>query len=573
MHTKSNRYDVVIAGGGLAGLTVALQLKQMRPSLSVLVLEKRKENAPVATHKVGESLSELGAYYLREVLHLKEYLISCQLRKFGFRFFFSPELADDITRRVEVGSKIFNPFPSHQVDRGYLENDLVNICRGQGVEVLLGAKVTSIELAKGGHTIHYEQENCSHQISTQWLVDASGRNSFLKRKLGLEKEIDHTINASWFRLDANIDIDYWSDDLNWRNFVDPDRRRLATNHLMGEGYWVWIIPLVEGRTSIGIVADPRYHPFSEFNSFEKSMNWLEKYEPLAASMLSVHRSKVMDFKVMKDFAYDTKQFYSSDKWALAGEAGAFLDPLYSPGSDFIGLSNTWISDLIVRDLDAEDIALRVLLYDHAHKQLFRGWATLYRDMYGLFGKTQVMLMKIIWDWASYWAIPNVMFANGGYVDLEVIKQYSSANKSIGQRFGQLNDNMQRLFRVWGQYPVKSLCNHQQNVFDLACLHRLQSELGRQYSRDELIPKIESNMIILEQIAAEIFRKVSNQLYDTSPDMRVDPYHMKIDDGKEQLLKKSETETETALSPVESIRVDIDKMWLINRKIPANEFAG
>jgi hypothetical protein len=79
------------------------------------------------------------------------------------------------------------------------------------------------------------------------------------------------------------------------------------------------------------------------------------------------------------------------------------------------------------------------------------------------------------------------------------------------------------------------------------------------------------MSMLEQIAAEIFRKVSNQLYDTPLDMRVDPYHMKIDDGKEQLLKKSETES--ALSPVETIRVDIDKMWLINRKIPANELAG
>ena len=34
-------YDVVILGGGLAGLTLALHLKQVRPQTSVLVLEKR----------------------------------------------------------------------------------------------------------------------------------------------------------------------------------------------------------------------------------------------------------------------------------------------------------------------------------------------------------------------------------------------------------------------------------------------------------------------------------------------------------------------------------------------------
>ena len=38
-----------------------------------------------------------------------------------------------------------------------------------------------------------------------------------------------------------------------------------------------------------------------------------------------------------------------ERWALTGEAGLFLDPFYSPGSDFIGISNTYITDLIARD--------------------------------------------------------------------------------------------------------------------------------------------------------------------------------------------------------------------------------
>ncbi|MCU7551603.1 NAD(P)/FAD-dependent oxidoreductase [Chitinophagaceae bacterium LB-8] len=563
------KYDVIIAGGGLAGLTLALQLKQSKPAANILVLEKRAESAPKATHKVGESLSELGAYYLREVLNLKGYLTDCQLRKFGFRFFFSPEHAGDITKRVEVGSKIFNPFPSHQVDRGQLENDLVQQATGCGIKIVLGAKVTGVELSPDGHTIQFEKEGSQHLTGSKWFVDSTGRNSFLKRKLDLDKDIDHNINAAWFRLDANIDVDYWSDDLDWRNFIDPGRRRLATNHLMGEGYWVWIIPLIEDRTSIGIVADPRYHPFSGFNSFEKSMNWLRTHEPLAANMLEEHKNKLMDFKVMKHFAYDTKQFYSSQRWAVAGEAGAFLDPLYSPGSDFIGLSNTWITDLIARDLDGEDIALRSLVYDHAHKQLFRGWASIYRDMYGLFGKTQIMLMKIIWDWATYWAIPNVLFSNKGYTDIEVLKQYSSPGNSIGQRFATLNENMQHLFRTWGGYHVEKCSGHQLNVFDLTCLKQLQGEIGQQIGRENLIPRLESNLKLLEQIAAEIFRKVSNEVFHTPMDMKVDPYHMKLDDGKAGLLEKSGAAN--ALPVDDLIKMDIDKMWLKKIKTAENAY--
>jgi flavin-dependent dehydrogenase len=564
------KYDVLIAGGGLAGLTLALQLKQAKSDISILVLEKRMDNAPVATHKVGESVSELGSLYLREVLNLKEYLTKHQLPKFGFRFFFSQEHSDNIARRVEIGSRISNPFPSHQIDRGLMENELVKRLKDCGVEIVLGARVKEVELSKTGHKLCFEKESNEFKTEGRWIVDSTGRNGLLKRKLDLEKDIDHDINSAWFRLDTVIDIDYWSDDLTWRNFIDPGRRRLATNHLMGEGYWVWIIPLVDGKTSLGIVADPRFHPFNGFNTFEKAMSWLEKYEPLAATMFGRHKEKLMDFKVMKHFAYDTKQFYSADRWAVTGEAGAFMDPFYSPGTDFIALGNSWITDLIVRDISGENTALRTLVYDLAHKELLAGWIQLYRNKYGIFGKTQVMLMKIVWDWASYWAVPDVLFINNGYTDLAVLKQYSSSNDSIGRRFAKLNERMQALFETWGKHDMMPYSDRQLNVFDLKCLRTFQSEIGIRYNSDELMKKVESNLKILEQICAEIFRLASMQINETPEDMHVDPYNMMIEDGKDELLKKSKSQS--ALSVVESIRIDIAEMWLKNIKTPQNEFA-
>ncbi len=59
-------YDVIILGGGMAGLTLAMQLKQKQADISVAILEMRKEDAPLSAHKVGESTVELGTYYLRE---------------------------------------------------------------------------------------------------------------------------------------------------------------------------------------------------------------------------------------------------------------------------------------------------------------------------------------------------------------------------------------------------------------------------------------------------------------------------------------------------------------------------
>jgi flavin-dependent dehydrogenase len=564
------KYDVVICGGGLAGLTLALQVKLSKPDVSILVLEKRSDTAPIAIHKVGESKSELGSHYLREVLHLKDYLIEHQLPKFGFRFFFSQENREHIDRRVEVGSKISNPIPTHQIDRGRLENELVNRLIQNEVEVVLGATVKNLEISKTGHTIDFEKEEKDYTLEGRWLIDATGRRSLLKRKLGLELASDHDVNAVWFRLGCKIDIDDWSDNEGWRNYLIPGRRRLATNHLMGEGYWVWIIPLVADNTSIGIVADPAYHPFDQFNTYEKAMTWLEKYEPVAARMLGKHKTEVLDFKVMKHFAHDTKQFFSVERWGLTGDAGAFMDPFYSPGSDFIALNNTWLTDLIIHDLAGEDISLRAMIYERAERELFNGWMLLYKNMYGLFGKTQIMLMKIVWDWGSYWAIPSLMFMNKGYTNITLLKEYSSTSGSIGRRFARLNERMQALFLAWGQYDIAPCAFQQINVFDLDCLDQFHQGLYKKYEARDLIRKVEANLVILEQIAAGIFRLASMQIHQTPPDMRVDPYTMDIHDTGDELIAKSKELN--AIGVGESIATDLASVWLTPLKSMKNEYA-
>jgi 2-polyprenyl-6-methoxyphenol hydroxylase-like FAD-dependent oxidoreductase len=79
---KEDFADVVIMGGGLAGLTLSLQLKQRMPELNIAVIERRSHPVPHAAHKVGESSVEIGAHYFDKILGLKEHLDAAQLKKF-----------------------------------------------------------------------------------------------------------------------------------------------------------------------------------------------------------------------------------------------------------------------------------------------------------------------------------------------------------------------------------------------------------------------------------------------------------------------------------------------------------
>ena len=245
MISNNNQYDVAILGGGLAGLTLTRQLLMMRPETRIAVIEKRQFPVSETTHKVGESTVEIGAHYFGEELQLKKHLTDQQLPKFGLRFFFK-DAYQSLAEGTEVGGSSFFSAPSYQVDRGRLENYLADSAIEMGANIIPGSRIRNVELASSKaenqadqHIVTYAQNGSEHSLQARWVVDASGRASFLKRKLDLEEDLNHDINAVWFRIDASIQIDQWCDDANWQSLMGKVQRRwLSTNHLMCEGYWV-----------------------------------------------------------------------------------------------------------------------------------------------------------------------------------------------------------------------------------------------------------------------------------------------------------------------------------------------
>lgn len=521
------QHDVVILGGGLAGLTLSIQLRQKFPSLRLLVLERRSHPVREAAHKVGESSVEIGAHYFDTVLGLKDHLTKHQLKKFGLRYFFYPEAGIDIEQVTELGGSRYLPTPSYQLDRGIFENYLGEHARELGVRFADASVVRSFELGRDGvaHLVRYESEGAdgkqTHETCSRWLIDASGRAGLIKRKLNLAQDNAHDANAVWFRIGAKIDIDEWSSDAQWLQRCDPPLRWLSTNHFCGEGYWAWLIPLASGSHSVGIVCDAGIHPLETMNTFEKSLDWFQKFQPRLAQEIESKKHLLQDFCFLRNFSYGCKQVFSgSDRWALTGEAGVFLDPFYSPGSDFIAISNTYITDLIARDLQGEQIGARANVYQQLYFSFYESTLSLYTNQYAIFGDPTAMPVKVIWDYTYYWGILCQLFFQHRLTDLNNIGRLSA---EMGHARA-LNLAMQNFIREWSKLSPR---RNATGMFDQAALPwfvELNRGLRDQVDEEGFRARIKEYTALLNTLAIQIVERACEQC----PDLNAD--------GVRQLLK-------------------------------------
>jgi flavin-dependent dehydrogenase len=511
-------FDVIILGGGLAGQTLARQIHLQRPSTRILITELRAHPPKEAAHKVGESTVEMGAHYFSRVLGLETHFLNSQLRKAGLRYFFSHEGNEDVASRVEMGASYFPPVPSYQLDRGRLENLLAQENLRNGIQFWQGTKAVEVTRDKDLHFVALERAERSFSVAARWVVDASGRAGVLKRQLGLRRESAHRCNAVWFRIAEPIDIDKWSDAPHWRQRIGRDLRWLSTNHFMGRGYWVWFIPLSSGATSVGIVADAALHPLEEMRSFEHALQWLQRHEPQCAREIEKRRDKLMDFLALKHYAHGCARVFSSDRWALTGDAGVFTDPFYSPGSDFIAMSNTFITDLILRDLAGEKIDQRANDYNRVYLNTYESFLTIYQDQYPLMGNAQVMAAKIVWDFAIYWGFLALQFLGGRLCDLELLERAGSTL----QRVNHLNARMQSFFKEWDGLGCTDCETAFIDVLGVDIMRRLHYGLEDKLPGDGLLERFADNLKLCESLAAAIFHQAS-QDFPGMPPGPVNPY--------------------------------------------------
>lgn len=534
------RHDVLILGGGLAGLTLALQLKRQDATLDVAVIERRSHPVPEAAHKVGESTVEIGAHYFANVLGLREHLDGEHIRKFGFRFFFS-DGRRDIDRCTELGVSRILPTPSWQIDRGRFENFLGEEARRLGVRFHDGAVVRAIELSTNDddHHVRWERDGDSVEATARWVVDASGRAGLIKRKLDLAAPEVHDANAVWWRVDGFIDPKTWSDDAAWLSRCTPPDRWRSTNHMCGPGYWFWLIPLSSGAHSLGIVCDATMHPLETMNTHEKAMAWLREHQPRVAEALDRPEHRLQDFLFLRHFSHGCKQVFSGDRWALTGEAGVFLDPFYSPGSDFIAIANTLICDLVAKDRAGEPFAPYAEIFQQLYFGFFDNTMTLYRGQYPLFGDAQVMPVKVIWDYTYYWALLAPLVCGGKLTEVSLLGRM----RPQFERGRALNLAVQALLRAWGEAnraaglpDADTLDGRLLDQFGIDWFHEMNRALHDTLDNPTFARRIRDNVARMDWLAAEILQ-------------RARAAHPQIDDCGLAALLADAPAAETSLAPI------------------------
>lgn len=501
---EKNEYDVVICGGGLASQTLARQLRLKFPAISIAIIEKETFPLPAAACKVGESTVEIGAYYFAESLNLKDYFKNAHFVKLGLRFFTGGG-NKCISKRPEVGLSKYSPYDSFQIDRGGFENDLFKMNKRAGVEIMEGCSVKEIGIGDDNKlheiTCRSLKDDQVYSVYGKWVMDAMGRRSFLQRKFGLKVDLEENYSAAWFRVKGRFDYsDTVPEDAgDWFERVPNDMRYYSTSHMMGKGYWVWVIPLSSGYTSIGIVTSEREHPCISYNNQIKAMKWLEAHEPYIHDHLSSF--EFVDFHSMKNYAYSSKQVFSENRWACVGDAALFADPFYSNGSNVIGFGNSCVTKMIELDLKN---ALTHDIVDH-----FSNFIISYNDSliwnihsaYPYFGNAQVMSLNILWDTVVGWALVVPQMFNSIYLDptknLEITK--------ITSDFFEISFRVKQLFLDWNSKSSKSFAFDFIDYLSIPFIKEIYNRnLKKNKSFTEILDDYKFNVQILDRFAQVIF---------------------------------------------------------------------
>jgi flavin-dependent dehydrogenase len=329
--------DVLIAGAGPSGAVAAALLRQQ--GWQVLVIER--EQFP--RFSIGESLLPQSMQYLEQAGMLQAIVEAGFQFKNGAAFMHNGRYTD-----FDFRDKHSNGWgTTYQVQRADFDHVLAKEAERFGAEIRYRHEVVAVELAEvgsnaGPRVTVKAPGGSQYRVHARFMLDASGFGRVLPRLLNLETPSNFPVRGALF---THIQD----------GIVDPafDRNKIrVTVHPKHDDVWFWTIPFAGGRCSQGVVAETSFLARYQGTEIERLRAIVEE-EPSLQALLE-HAQWDTPGRQITGYSANVERLWG-EGYALLGNAGEFLDPVFSSGVTIAVKSASLATEVLARQFAGKTV--------------------------------------------------------------------------------------------------------------------------------------------------------------------------------------------------------------------------
>ncbi|PQJ88709.1 NAD(P)/FAD-dependent oxidoreductase [Aliivibrio sifiae] len=329
--------QVAIIGAGPSGAIAAALLK--KHNIDCVILEK----STFPRFSIGESLLPACMESIKKAGMLEAVKKANFQYKDGAAFHFDSTFTSfDFTDKFSKGAGT-----TYQVQRGNFDKVLADSAEVQGVEIRYQHEITDVDVSQTKALLSVlDSDGTPYQIEADFVLDASGFGRVLPKLLDLEEPSCLPPRKAIFtHINDNItDINY-------------DRNKILISvHPTNTQVWYWLIPFSNGTCSFGVVGEPEF--FADYPSDNlQALKQLATEDNNLKQLLANAEYPNPSGQIMGYSANVTKLF--DRNFALLGNAGEFLDPVFSSGVTIAMKSAELAAELLVKQFNQEEVNWQV----------------------------------------------------------------------------------------------------------------------------------------------------------------------------------------------------------------------